>query len=242
MQDMILNLHPLYTLQFIIKWTNWFDTYTLTLVCHKHYNNYHVLYTDSTIVARRGGIEVAGWTVGRTILVRFPAYPHCVWALWWQGGKRRLGTSWCLCQGRLDTLNTPSCPWRWVPGTWHWVPGSRSKFGNWTTVPSLYSWNIAECDIKPQPTNQPTVIFHELRPLTDCCSMAYNRVSLLYFITLSNFSLARVSMSTVADSSGTWKNISTWDTACCVNTHIVIFVMKFKQCTNIYMYMHYAHM
>ena len=31
------------------------------------------------------------------------------------------------------------------------VPGSRSKFGNWTTVPSLYSWNVAECDVKPQP-------------------------------------------------------------------------------------------
>ena len=34
------------------------------------------------------------------------------------------------------------------------MPGSRSKFGNWTTVPSLYSWNIAECDVQPQPTNQ----------------------------------------------------------------------------------------
>ena len=34
------------------------------------------------------------------------------------------------------------------------MPGSRSKFGNWTTVPSLYSWNIAECDVKPQATNQ----------------------------------------------------------------------------------------
>ena len=33
-----------------------------------------------------------------------------------------------------------------------WVPGSRSKFGNWTSVPSLYSWNIAECDVKPQST------------------------------------------------------------------------------------------
>ena len=34
-----------------------------------------------------------------------------------------------------------------------WVPGSRSKFGNWTSVPSLYSWNIAECDVKPQSTH-----------------------------------------------------------------------------------------
>ena len=99
--------------------------------------------------ARRGGVEVAGWTWDRTIRVRFPAYPHRVWALWWQGGKRRLRTSWCPCRGRLGTLKTPSYPWRWVPG-------SRTKFGNWTSVPSLYSWNIAECDVKPQSTNQLT--------------------------------------------------------------------------------------
>ena len=97
--------------------------------------------------ARRGGVEVAGWTVDRKIQVRFPPYPNCVWALWWQGGKRRLRASRCPCRGRLGTLKTPSCPWRWVPG-------SRSKFGKWTTVPSLYSWNIAECDVKPQPTNK----------------------------------------------------------------------------------------
>ena len=35
---------------------------------------------------RRGGVEVAGWTVDRKTRVRFPAYPHRVWALWWQGG------------------------------------------------------------------------------------------------------------------------------------------------------------
>ena len=64
------------------------------------------------IVARRGGAEVAGWTLDRKIRVRFPAYPHCVWALWWQGGKRRLRTSRCPCRGRLGTLKTPSCPWR----------------------------------------------------------------------------------------------------------------------------------
>ena len=34
----------------------------------------------------RGGTEVAGWTVDRKIRVRFPAYPHRVWAHWWQGG------------------------------------------------------------------------------------------------------------------------------------------------------------
>ena len=73
--------------------------------------------------------------------------PSPRWALWWQGGNRRLWTSRCPCRGRLGTLKTPSCPWRWVPG-------SRSKFGNWTSVPSLYSWNIAEWDVKPQPTNQ----------------------------------------------------------------------------------------
>ena len=39
--------------------------------------------------ARRGGAEVVGWTLDRKIWVRFPAYPHRVWALWWQGGKRR---------------------------------------------------------------------------------------------------------------------------------------------------------
>ena len=32
-------------------------------------------------IARRGGTEVAGWTLDRKIRVRFPAYPHRVWAL-----------------------------------------------------------------------------------------------------------------------------------------------------------------
>ena len=36
-----------------------------------------------------------------------------------------------------------------------WVPGSRTKFENWTSVPSLYIWNIAECDVKPQQTINP---------------------------------------------------------------------------------------
>ena len=66
-------------------------------------------------MARRGGAEVAGWTLDRKIRVRFPAYPHRVWALWWQGGKRRLRTSRCPCRGRLGTLKTPSCPWRGCP-------------------------------------------------------------------------------------------------------------------------------
>ena len=64
------------------------------------------------IRARRGGAEVADWTLDRKIRVRFPAYPHRVWALWWQGGKRRLRTSRCPCRSRLGTLKTHSCPWR----------------------------------------------------------------------------------------------------------------------------------
>ena len=65
--------------------------------------------------ARRGGAEVAGWTLDRKIRVRFPAYPHRVWALWWQEGKRRIRTSRCPCRGRPGTLKTPSCPWRGCP-------------------------------------------------------------------------------------------------------------------------------
>ena len=65
--------------------------------------------------ARHSGVEVAGSTVDRTIQVRFPAYPHRVWALCWQGGKRRLWVSLCPCQGRLSMPKTPSCPWRWCP-------------------------------------------------------------------------------------------------------------------------------
>ena len=65
--------------------------------------------------ARRGGADVAGWTLDRKIRVRFPAYPHRVWALWWQGGKRRLRTSRCPCRGKLGTLKTPSCSWRGCP-------------------------------------------------------------------------------------------------------------------------------
>ena len=71
--------------------------------------------TASYQCARRGDAEVAGWTLDRKIRVRFPAYPHRVWALWWQGGKRRLRTSGCPCRGRLGTLKTPSCPWRGCP-------------------------------------------------------------------------------------------------------------------------------
>ena len=128
-QRVVLRLKSLFTIIFKIYWECSLDDHTV----------------------RRGGVVVAGWTVGRTIRVRFLACNRCVWALWWQGGKRRLRTSRCPCQGRRGTLNIAICPW-------HCVPGSRSKFGNWTTVPSFYSWNITEWDDKPQPTNKLTVI------------------------------------------------------------------------------------
>ena len=90
---------------------------------------------------------VASWTVDRMIWVQFSAYPHPLWALHWEGGKRHLQMSRCPCRGRLTTQKTPSFPR-------HWLPCSRSKFGNWTTVLSFYSWNVAECDVKPPPNNQ----------------------------------------------------------------------------------------
>ena len=60
---------------------------------------------------RRG----SGLDFGSEDPVQFPAYPHRVWALWWQGGKRRLRTSRFPIRGRLGTLKTPSCPWRGCP-------------------------------------------------------------------------------------------------------------------------------
>ena len=92
-----------------------------------------------TFTAHHGGVKIAGWTADREIWVRFSAYPYRVLALWWQESKNCLWTSRCPCQSRLGTFKTPSCPWCWVPD-------SRSKLGNWTIVPSLYSWNIADCD------------------------------------------------------------------------------------------------
>ena len=49
---------------------NFFFIYIFTVV-------FSVIFTR----ARRGGAEVAGWTLDRKIRVRFPTYPHCVWAL-----------------------------------------------------------------------------------------------------------------------------------------------------------------
>ena len=120
-------------------------------------------YAEWHFESRYGGVEVAGWTVDRTIQVGFRGYPHCMWAHWWLGGERRFWTSRCLCQGRLRMLKTPSCPWSWVPG-------SRSKFGIWATVPSLYSRNITECDVKPQPANQHFE--------SDSCSVNRKRVTI----------------------------------------------------------------
>ena len=55
-------------------------------IFHHFWLNAHCQSSTRPPVARRGGIEVAGWTVDRKIRVRFPAYPHRVWATWWQGG------------------------------------------------------------------------------------------------------------------------------------------------------------
>ena len=44
------------------------------------YTNVHIFQRIGEM-ARRGGAEVAGWTLDRKIRVRFPAYPHRVWAL-----------------------------------------------------------------------------------------------------------------------------------------------------------------
>ena len=109
---------------------NFWSNMSVSIQFYFHYtSNYnaaewvHLLLSEFLpfLSACRGGVEVAGLTLDRKIQVRFPAYPHRVWALWWQGGIRRLLTSRCPCRGRLGTLKTPSCPWRWVPG-------SRSKF------------------------------------------------------------------------------------------------------------------
>ena len=57
-------------------------------------NNLHAAfdrYRLQTDKARRVGVEVAGWTLDRTIRVRFPAYPHRVWAIWWQEVKDVFG-------------------------------------------------------------------------------------------------------------------------------------------------------
>ena len=52
----------------------------------KHDNQYkcaHLVFNEQHFnrKACRGGAEVAGWTLDRKIRVRFPAYPHRVWAI-----------------------------------------------------------------------------------------------------------------------------------------------------------------
>ena len=107
----------------------------------KHWKNYKA---HSNSCASCGGVEVAGWTVDQETPVRFLAYPHRIWALWWQGGWRHLWISQCLCQGRLCRLKTPGCPWPLVAG-------SRSKFGHCHYIAEI----SPEFDLNPQSTNQP---------------------------------------------------------------------------------------
>ena len=101
--------------------------------------------TVTNTSARSGGTEVAGWTLDRKIRVRFPAYLHRVWALWWQGGKRRLRTSQYPCRGRLGALKTPGCPWRGCPAA-----GQNLETGH---LPRHY---IAEISLKPKSTTTNT--------------------------------------------------------------------------------------
>ena len=90
--------------------------------------------------AHRGGVEVDAWP-----WIRRSGFEtrHTIITYRSPVGKevKDVRTSRCLCRGRLGTLKAPSCPWLWVPV-------NRSKFGSLTTVPSPYSWNIAEYDIK----------------------------------------------------------------------------------------------
>ena len=112
----------------------------------------------------------------QTIRVRFPAYPHLLWALWWQEGKRRLRRSRCSCRGRLGTLKTTSCPW-------HWVPGSRSKVG----TGQLYRHCIAVISLYVtlnlnQPTNQPNAPHNNIKFRMICNSTDVNLcISKWYF-------------------------------------------------------------
>ena len=87
----------------------WLNIRKISFIRLFHYKVIKDQNGNLTFGARRGGAEVAGWTSDRKIRVwfprkirvRFPAYPHRVWALWWQGGKRRLRTSRCPCRGKL---------------------------------------------------------------------------------------------------------------------------------------------
>ena len=75
-------------------------------------------------LARRGGVEIAGWTLDRKIRFRFPAYPHRVWALWWHGGKDVFGRPGARV-GVGSARKTPSCLWRGCPAA-----GQNLEFGH----------------------------------------------------------------------------------------------------------------
>ena len=47
-----------------------------------------ILILEVKVTMIKPGVEGGGWTVDLTIRVRFP---HSMWALCWQGGKRRSG-------------------------------------------------------------------------------------------------------------------------------------------------------
>ena len=68
-----------------------------------------------------------GYQIVKFCLSLHISISHHAWALWWQGGYRRLRTSRCPCLSRLGTLKTPSCPWHWVP--------DRSNFGKLDNCP-----------------------------------------------------------------------------------------------------------
>ena len=56
-----------------------FLTTLVVVVINLEHVTFDLLFKNLT--ARRDGAEVAGWTLDRKIRVRFPAYPHRVWAL-----------------------------------------------------------------------------------------------------------------------------------------------------------------
>ena len=91
------------------------------------------------ILDHRGGGRGSGLECGSRDLGSIPGIPSlCMDPLM----ARRLTINILGCPGRVRVgsalKKNPSCPWYGV------------KLGNWTTVLSLYGWNIAEFDDKPQ--------------------------------------------------------------------------------------------
>ena len=65
-----------------------------------------------------GCVEVAGWTVHRTIRVRFPAYLHRVLALRWQGGieafviwPSQISSFFLIFKSKLLEIVIEAVPW-----------------------------------------------------------------------------------------------------------------------------------